>query len=326
MDEAQYIIDEVNRAMDEKSKLIIEEMRNMLERRSNKEGEDENELEAVVNGYEIGDFLGSGTYGTVYSVEHQESGAVYAMKIVRLKDDLVMKKIAREISILYSLEHENIVRMQNAFFHKKTIMMVMEHAIYDLNSYLIVKNAPANPKKWLKNMLDGVAYLHSRNIIHRDLKPENILVGDGEILKLADFGTAREWFIIDVALTPKLSTLLYRAPEMLLDFPLYTSAVDIWSIGCIFAEFEKGSPLFGHADDNENLKELVVVDRICKELGTPTDFPDFPQDIAKYPQVSELFPNLGAEGNDLLMKMLSINPTTRITAEAALAHPYLMEN
>ncbi|XP_057527757.1 uncharacterized protein LOC130806625 [Amaranthus tricolor] len=220
--------------------------------------------------------------------------------------------------------------MKQVFFQNDSVYMIMEYVKEDLNCYLQCKKYIENPKGWLKQMLAAVSYLHRQKVIHRDLKPENVLVSADGILKLADFGSARERFMDEINLTPQVTTLSYRAPELLLGSEYYSSAVDIWSVGCIFAEFQTSNSLF-ESIDSKNQSEVTTIALIFEKLGTPTEdswpgvslLPNFPQKMPLYPQAAEIIPNLDPLGNDLLMKMLCCNPTNRITADLALEHPYL---
>jgi serine/threonine protein kinase len=179
-------------------------------------------------------------------------------------------------------------------------------------------------------MLDGILFCHTHRIIHRDLKPQNLLVSkDGLMIKLADFGLARAFQVPLHTYTHEVVTLWYRAPEILLGDKHYSPAVDIWSVGCIFAEMATKQPLF--PGDSE-IDELYKIFRL---LGTPnehtwpsvTSLPDyapvFPQWAAQ--PLSSVVTPLDREGIDMLSKMLVYEPTRRLTAKAALQHTYFDE-
>jgi serine/threonine protein kinase len=182
-------------------------------------------------------------------------------------------------------------------------------------------------KSYLYQLLKGIAFCHSHRVLHRDLKPQNLLIDRSGQLKLADFGLARAFGIPIRVYTHEVVTLWYRAPEILLGSKHYSTPVDIWSIGCIFAEMASRYPSF--PGDSE-IDELF---RIFQNLGTPDEdswpgvssLPDykitFPQWRAK--QVSSYCPGLHDPlGRDLLSRMLSYDTSKRITAKAALEHPY----
>lgn len=111
--------------------------------------------------------------------------------------------------------------------------------------------APAVIKNYLFQLINGVAACHSRRIIHRDLKPQNILLGPNDELKIADFGLARAFGIPIRPYTKEVVTLWYRAPELLLGAPEYSTPVDMWSVGCIFAEIVSKRPLFDGDSDQD---------------------------------------------------------------------------
>ncbi|CAI2161386.1 19923_t:CDS:2 [Funneliformis geosporum] len=167
-------------------------------------------------------------------------------------------------------------------------------------------------------------------IFHRDLKPQNLLIDEYGDLKLADFGLARAVGVPMRPCTHEVVTLWYRAPEILFGSRSYSFAIDMWSIGCIFAEMSLRKPMF--AGDSE-IDELF---KIFKILGTPNEdvWPDvisFPDYKTNFPQwrpqlLSDFVPGMGPLAIDLLSKMLVYDPTYRISAKRARAHPYFNNN
>jgi len=175
-------------------------------------------------------------------------------------------------------------------------------------------------------MLQGIAYCHQCRILHRDLKPQNILIDEKGIIKLADFGLARAFGLPNKSWTHEVVTLWYRPPEILLGCHKYSLEVDLWSIGCIFAELINGKPLF-HGDS-----QICQLMYIFKMLGTPNketwpgihDLDNFQNNFPKWKPApwSEIVPTLCEYGRSLLSSMLVLNPNKRITAKQALRHPY----
>ena len=167
-------------------------------------------------------------------------------------------------------------------------------------------------------------------MLHRDLKPQNLLINSEGLLKLADFGLARAFGIPVKNFTHEVVTLWYRAPDILLGSKNYTTSVDIWSVGCIFAEIVNRAPLFAGQNDGDQLGKIFAI------RGTPTlddwsglaELPLYEQHMTNMPMHSTrpldmLVPNLDELGLDLLEKMLKCNPAERITAKQAMQHPYL---
>lgn len=211
--------------------------------------------------YQKIDKLGEGTYGIVYKAQHRHTGEVVALKRIRLdnEEEGIPCTAVREISLLRDLHHPNIVRLLDILHTEKKLTLVFEYLDSDLKKYLDTTNPPPAEgevvtelsmefkelvKGFLYQLLQGVAYCHSKLVLHRDLKPQNLLVSRKGELKIADFGLARTFGAPVRSYSTEVVTLWYRAPDVLLGNKFYSSAIDIWSVGCIFAEMINGRPLF----------------------------------------------------------------------------------
>lgn len=286
--------------------------------------------------YEKLEKIGEGTYGTVFKAKNKESQEIVALKRVRLDDDDegVPSSALREICLLKELNHRNIVRLHDVLHSDRKLTLVFEHCDQDLKKYFDSLNGDIDPdvvKSFMFQLLRGLSYCHSRNILHRDLKPQNLLINNktGE-LKLADFGLARAFGIPVRCYSAEVVTLWYRPPDVLFGAKLYTTSIDMWSAGCIFAELANaGRPLFPGSDVDDQLK------RIFKLLGTPTEdtwagmsqLPEFKQFPMYHPSMTlaQVIPKLSTKGRDLLQRLLLCNPILRMSADDSMAHIYFQD-
>jgi mitogen-activated protein kinase 7 len=185
---------------------------------------------------------------------------------------------------------------------------------------------------FIYQILRGLKYIHSANALHRDLKPGNILVNANCELKICDFGLARglmEKPDPTGFMTEYVATRWYRAPEIMLSFQNYTKAIDIWSVGCIFAEMLGGKVLFPGRDYVHQLNLILNVlgnpsEDTVKRIGSPRA-QDYIRSLPHMPkqQFSKIYPKATDKAIDLLEKLLDFDPAKRITVEEALEHPYL---
>ncbi|KAG8508149.1 Cyclin-dependent kinase 10 [Galemys pyrenaicus] len=216
--------------------------------------------------------IGEGTYGIVYRARDTQTDEIVALKKVRMdteKDGVPISSL-REITLLLRLRHPNIVELKDVVVgnHLESIFLVMGYCEQDLASLLENMPTPfseAQVKCIVLQVLRGLQYLHRNFIIHRDLKVSNLLLTDKGCVKTADFGLARAYGVPVKPMTPKVVTLWYRAPELLLGTTTQTTSIDMWALGCILAELLAHKPLL------PGTSEIHQVDLIVQLLGTPSE-------------------------------------------------------
>ncbi|PJF16855.1 putative CMGC/CDK/CDK5 protein kinase [Paramicrosporidium saccamoebae] len=284
--------------------------------------------------------IGEGTYAHVYRARNNLTGEQVALKEITLNHDEGAPSTAlREIAFMKELRHDNIVRLLEVIHTETQLVLVFECLQQDLKQFLDLRRSAQRPlqptevKSLLYQLIDAVRHCHEHRVLHRDLKPQNLLLDQqGTILKVADFGLARGFGIPVAGFSHEVVTLWYRAPDVLLGSTVYSTPIDMWSIGCIMAElYFVGSPLFPGKNTQDQLK------KIFKLLGTPRRDewssllapnhppPDWLRTIPLYPKpasLSTLFPMIEPSGLDLLSHLLDYRPSFRIHAQDALAHPY----
>ncbi|XP_055834043.1 cell division control protein 2 homolog D [Solanum dulcamara] len=284
--------------------------------------------------------VGEGTYGKVYRARDRVTGKIVALKKTRLHEDEegVPPTTLREISLLRMLSRDpHIVRLmdvkQGQNKEGKTVLyLVFEYMDTDVKKFIRTFRAkgetmpPNIVKSLMYQLCKGVAFCHGHGVLHRDLKPHNLLMDrKTNVLKLADFGLGRAYTLPIKKYTHEILTLWYRAPEVLLGATHYSTAVDMWSVGCIFAELVTNQALF--PGDSE-LQQLLHIFRL---LGTPNEelWPGVSKLVNwhEYPQwkpqpLSTVVPGLDEDGIHLLTEMLHYEPSKRISAKKAMEHPY----
>lgn len=216
--------------------------------------------------------VGEGTYGVVYKAQDKKTGELLALKKIRLEaaDEGIPSTAIREISLLKQLQHPNIVRLYDVVHTEKKLTLVFEFLDQDLKKFLDACGENGleayTIKSFLYQLLQGIAYCHQHRVLHRDLKPQNLLINMEGELKLADFGLARAFGIPVRNYTHEVVTLWYRAPDVLMGSRKYSTQVDIWSVGCIFAEMVNGRPLFPGASEADQV--CVCLSACLSSLGT----------------------------------------------------------
>ncbi|KAF9601217.1 hypothetical protein IFM89_017402 [Coptis chinensis] len=302
--------------------------------------------------------INSGTYGVVFRARDKRSGEIVALKKV-IKNDRDREgfpvTFLREINILLSLCHPSVVNIKEVVVEdeRDETFVVMEYMEHDLRALLETKEQPftqSEVKCLMRQLLEGMKHLHDNWVLHRDLKTTNILLNNRGELKICDFGLSRQYGSPLKPYTPLVVTLSYRAPELLLGAEKYSTAIDMWSIGCIMAELLDGKPLF--IDENKKKprftaeSEIEQLKMIFGTLGRPdeTIWPGFSRlpgvkinvPVKKYKTPRERFPSpsfftftsrpyLSEAGLDLLNRLVAYDPEKRITAQDALNHEWFRE-
>ncbi|KAL2571570.1 hypothetical protein GLYMA_17G018800v4 [Glycine max] len=291
--------------------------------------------------YKIEEVIGKGSYGVVCSAYDTHTGEKVAIKKINDIFEHVSDatRILREIKLLRLLRHPDIVEIKHILLPPsrrefKDIYVVFERMESDLHQVIKANDdlTPEHYQFFLYQLLRGLKYIHRANVFHRDLKPKNILANADCKLKICDFGLARVAFNdtpTAIFWTDYVATRWYRAPELCGSFfSKYTPAIDIWSIGCIFAELLTGKPLF----PGKNV--VHQLDLMTDFLGTPS-----PEAIARVRNekarrylssmrkkkpvpFSQKFPNVDPLALRVLQRMLAFEPKDRPTAEEALADSY----
>ena len=303
-----------------------------------------NRMQSITNYQKLGQ-IGKGTYGNIFKARNKSTGRIVALKqfLTDSTSTGIPATTVREIALLKELHrNEHIVSIHEVLMDGLDIVVVMEHCTYDLKEHLNkYKNSPQGAltvdriKSYLFQILQGVAFCHSLRIIHRDLKPQNILVVEhSDTIKIGDFGLGRAVEVPgagESSLSHEVVTLWYRPPEILLGQTQYDTAIDIWSIGCILGEMLNAStPLF------RGDSEICQIMHIFKILGTPNhlDPQQWPQIDSECKYFQGSFPkwtpmpmdricprpDFDGNGQDLMAKLLVMNPKKRITARQALRH------
>ena len=328
-----------NYTIDQKILQMIEEKRN--KKIKCKKYQYKNDTFFLPEKYKVGDLIGGGAYGSVINAVDTLTNQIVAIKKLKSASDVIdLKRVLREIIIMKYCEHENIVPLFDVIVHlnrdpslKKIadVYLVMEKMDSDLQKIIISKQELSDEHYQfiLYQILRAIYFLHSANIIHRDFKPSNVLINEDCTVKLCDFGMSRGVQEKDLQLTEYVVTRYYRAPEVMLSSHHYTKKIDVWSIGCTFAELLSKKFLFPGENYIAQIKLIIDV------LGSPKiEDLDFITNSSAKSFVMQ-FKNVKAkdfkdilkydndEALDLVKHMLVFNPEKRYSIEDALNHPYL---
>ncbi|XP_033734922.1 cyclin-dependent kinase-like 1 isoform X26 [Pecten maximus] len=280
--------------------------------------------------------IGEGSYGVVFKCRNKESGMTVAIKrFVESEEDPLIKKIAmREIRMLKQLKHPNLVNLIEVFRRKKRLHLVFEYVDHTVLHELERSPRGVNEdlvKKIVSQTLEAVNFCHIRNCIHRDVKPENILLSIENKVKLCDFGFARVLTGPSDEYTDYVATRWYRAPELLVGDPKYGPPVDVWAIGCVFAELLSGQALWPGKSDLDQIFQIkkTLGDLIASQksafssniffqgLEIPNVEPEH------YVPLELKFHKVSPNALDFMKNCLRMDPADRMTCEELLKHPYM---
>ncbi|XP_057979446.1 cyclin-dependent kinase C-1-like [Malania oleifera] len=293
--------------------------------------------------------IGEGTYGQVYMAREVKTGEIVALKKIRMDNEREGFPITaiREIKILKKLHHENVIKLKEIVTspgperddqvrpdgnkYKGSIYMVFEYMDHDLTG---LSDRPGlrftvpQIKCYMRQLLTGLHYCHVNQVLHRDIKGSNLLIDNEGTLKLADFGLARSFSNDHNGnLTNRVITLWYRPPELLLGATKYGPAVDMWSVGCIFAELLHGKPILPGKNEPEQLNKIFDLCGAPDEINWPgvSKIPwynNFKPSRPMKRRVREVFRHFDRHALDLLERMLTLDPSQRISAKDALDAEY----
>mmetsp|Transcript_4936 Transcript_4936/g.9415 ORF Transcript_4936/g.9415 Transcript_4936/m.9415 type:complete len:407 (-) Transcript_4936:3211-4431(-) len=303
----------------------------------------------VYDSYERIDRIDEGTYGIVWKARDLKTNQVVALKQIKFEPSLRKEGFPmaalREIGVLLALSHESIVTVKEMVVGDNFDKVYMAMELMEMDLQQAMKQSESSPfpqaevKSMMHQILSATQHIHEKWILHRDLKTSNILVHQSGKICLCDFGLARKYQFPLKAMTLTVITLWYRPIELLFGKNVYGPEVDMWSIGCIFGELLKKAAMM------QGQGELDQIDKIFKMIGSPNEdtWPDFHTlpntSILRWknknpPKIYETFPvnsfvggqtYLDSNGFDLLQRLLTLDPQTRLSAEEALKHAYFFE-
>ncbi|KAI8807128.1 kinase-like domain-containing protein, partial [Cladochytrium replicatum] len=290
--------------------------------------------------YRIIKQLGDGSFGVVYLAEHIHGGEKVAVKKMKQKYHSFQECLnLREVKSLMKLNnHPHIIKLREVVRDpvSEELYFVFEY-MDNGNLYQMMRERDNQPfpegtvKRYAFQLLQGLAYMHKHGFFHRDMKPENLLMMNSEVLKIADFGLAREIRSLP-PFTDYVSTRWYRAPEVLLQSTSYSSPIDIWAVGAIISELITLKPLFPGSS------EIDQIYKVCSVCGTPTAAAqttsrseglklaaamNFKFPVCQPTPFTNIFsPTVSSEALQLMADMLRYDPHMRPTASEALRYPW----
>ncbi|XP_072293969.1 cyclin-dependent kinase-like 5 isoform X2 [Eucyclogobius newberryi] len=286
----------------------------------------------VMNKFEVLGIVGEGAYGVVLKCRHKDTNEIVAIK--KFKDseenEEVKETTLRELKMLRTLKQENIVELKEAFRRRGKLYLVFEYVEKNMLELLeeLPNGVPTDKaRSYIFQLIKAIHWCHKHDIVHRDIKPENLLISSEDVLKLCDFGFARNLSEgTDANYTEYVATRWYRSPELLLGAP-YGKAVDMWSVGCILGELSDGQPLF---PGESEIDQLFTIQKVLGPLP-PEQMKLFYNNprfhglrfpTVNHPQTLErrYLGIIGGALLDLLKNLLLLNPSERFLTEQSLNH------
>ncbi|KAJ7504689.1 kinase-like domain-containing protein [Mycena galericulata] len=300
--------------------------------------------------YDIRGTIGQGAYGTVFTAIHKPTGRPVAIKkMVPFRHPVVCLRTLRELKLLklFACAHENIVSILDVLKPPsldsfRELYVVRELMAIDLHSIIRSQDlTDEHCQYFIYQTIRALKFIHSAGIVHRDLKPSNLLVNANCDLKVCDFGLASSVYIKATTdgecMTEYVATRWYRAPEIMLSFRKYTTAIDLWATGCILAELILRQPLFPGRHYVEQLRMIIgVLGKYTVERNRYSPVEQISHITRKSSRqflrtlplstaipMQSLFPSATASAIDLLQKLLTFDPRKRLSAIECITHQYL---
>jgi len=288
--------------------------------------------------------IGSGSFGYVFEALDKQTNQIVAVKRTSKSGEFV----SREFEVLEKLKGcEHVVQLLNIYYSKTKEGKVVQNLIFEYcktNLEEVIQNhkemkqyiSMQEIRHYMRQILQGMSYVHSKGICHRDLKPENILMNEEEVVKICDFGSAKVLSPQGLN-TPYIVSRYYRAPELNLACSDYTNKIDIWAIGCIFAEFLTLRPLFpGKTEGSQMIEQIAILGLPSKDQlmamsnSIQQNTIEMVHKIDDIPRkdFNKILPREAYQKDDikqcadLIEKMLDWVPSKRISCDEALLHPF----
>jgi len=281
--------------------------------------------------FDKGRKVGSGTFGDISKATDRHTDEQVALKKVKVdgNSDGVNVTALREMKALKEIVHPNVARLVAVYAHKRTLVLALEYLPSDLEAVIKDSSSPLPPeriKSFMMMALRALECIHSRFLAHRDIKPNNFLLASDGTLKLADFGLSRPLASPDVRMTSQVHMRWYRAPELLLGARHYSTSVDMWAFGCIFAEMLQRRPwIVGNSD----IEQLQL---IFERRGSPDAvgwhaaklLPTFVEPKRSEPKpLKHMLPHAPNHALSLLDRLVQLNPLKRLTASQCLQSDFM---